>query len=99
MIEFNLKGNWKTKEIWLNKKPLSPSFSQQYVNHSPDGFNWGYAGSGPAQLALAIWIELWPCGINGYQDFKRDFIAELPQSDFDVTLAINFKLYEERQIR
>jgi len=23
-------------------------------NHSPDGFNWGYAGSGPAQLALAV---------------------------------------------
>lgn len=24
------------------------------INHSPDGFEWGYAGSGPAQLALAI---------------------------------------------
>lgn len=23
-------------------------------NHSPDGFNWGYCGSGPAQLALAL---------------------------------------------
>jgi hypothetical protein len=23
-------------------------------NHSPTGFEWGYAGSGPAQLALAI---------------------------------------------
>lgn len=27
---------------------------QEIRNHSPDGFNWGYAGSGPAQLALAI---------------------------------------------
>ena len=26
----------------------------QVVNHSPDGFEWGYTGSGPAQLALAI---------------------------------------------
>lgn len=24
------------------------------VNHSPGGFDWGYAGEGPAQLALAI---------------------------------------------
>jgi hypothetical protein len=24
------------------------------ANHSPDGFNWGYGGSGPAQTALAI---------------------------------------------
>ena len=23
-------------------------------NHSPDGVEWGYAGSGPAQLALGI---------------------------------------------
>ncbi len=23
-------------------------------NHSPDGLKWGYAGSGPAQLALAV---------------------------------------------
>lgn len=23
-------------------------------NHSPTGFNWGYGGSGPAQLALAL---------------------------------------------
>jgi hypothetical protein len=22
--------------------------------HSPDGFSWGYSGSGPAQLALAL---------------------------------------------
>ncbi len=24
------------------------------THHSPDGFNWGYAGSGPADLALNI---------------------------------------------
>lgn len=24
------------------------------ANHSPDGFEWGYGGSGPAQLALAL---------------------------------------------
>lgn len=24
------------------------------ANHSPTGFEWGYGGSGPAQLALAI---------------------------------------------
>jgi hypothetical protein len=27
-------------------------------NHSPGGFEWGYAGSGPAQLALAMCVEL-----------------------------------------
>jgi len=26
--------------------------------HSPNGFEWGYSGSGPAQLALALCIEV-----------------------------------------
>ena len=29
---------------------LSPDRSLDVVNHSPSGFEWGYAGSGPAQL-------------------------------------------------
>lgn len=32
--------------------PLPPR--DNIRNHSPDGFEWGYGGSGPAQLALAI---------------------------------------------
>lgn len=27
---------------------------RMYVHHSPDGFEWGYGGSGPADLALNI---------------------------------------------
>ncbi len=33
-------------------RPLGPRLD--LANHSPDGFSWGYGGSGPAQLALAI---------------------------------------------
>ena len=50
-------------------------------NHSPTGFEWGYCGSGPAQLALAILAD--HCGneeqaLNFYQRFKWAVIAELP---------------------
>src|SRR5205823_6333568 len=34
--------------------PLLPRFDLR--NHSPTGFEWGYAGSGPAQLSLALLI-------------------------------------------
>lgn len=51
------------------------------VNHSPCGFAWGYGGSGPAQLALAIMVkeygrdlEQHPCH---YQKLKSCLIAEL----------------------
>jgi len=45
--------------------------------HSPDGFQWGYGGSGPADLALSILTDL--IGLERaerlYQDFKWKFIA------------------------
>ncbi len=57
-------------------------------NHSPSGFEWGYGGSGPAQLALAILAN--HCGndeqaINFYQRFKWAVIAELPCCRWTIT--------------
>lgn len=67
--------------VAVNGVELDPGPSQKIRNHSPDGFNWGYEGSGPAQLALAILLDM-----NGrefaeahYQQFKSDIIARLPQ--------------------
>lgn len=87
MNKFKLKGCWKTKEVWLNGKLLSPVESQKYINHSPDGFNWGYRGSGPSQLALAVYLEIFDRA-EGYQRFKWKCIAPLPQDDFEIELDI-----------
>ena len=59
-------------------------------NHSPYGFEWGYAGSGPAQLALAILAD--HCAnseeaLNLYQRFKWEVIAELPHREWILTSA------------
>ncbi|NVM21400.1 MAG: hypothetical protein HWN68_06435 [Desulfobacterales bacterium] len=83
-----IKGDWKTRRIWIDGKELLPGRSQKVANHSPDGFNWGYGGSGPAQLALAILLRLLPKdkAVCRYQKFKWDVIARLPQSDFEIDL-------------
>lgn len=82
--KFSLRGDFSSRQVWLNGKPLSPARSLAVCNHSPDGFNWGYGGSGPAQLALAICLEL---GIeNSYQAFKWEIIAALPRTNFDLQL-------------
>lgn len=47
------------------------------VRYSPDGFNWGYGGSGPADLALSILADFFgteEIPPNIYQQFKRKFI-------------------------
>lgn len=66
------------------------------THHSPSGYEWGYAGSGPADLALNIlesvlqemkhkgrkvkcWRgECFELAWSLHQDFKREFIANLP---------------------
>lgn len=50
--------------------------------HSPGGFNWGYSGSGPAQLSLALCVDA--IGVEGasprlYQAYKRQVVAKLPE--------------------
>ena len=66
-------------------------------NHSPTGFNWGYGGSGPAQLALALlaWhLHAVHCNVRAdqralelYQQFKWDVIARLPDERWELTLT------------
>lgn len=80
-----LKGEISTRTVYLDGQYLSPKKSQKIYNHSPDGFAWGYSGSGPAQLALAILLELTDkeTALRIHQEFKRQLIAGLPQTDFE----------------
>src|SRR4051812_21955507 len=66
-------------------RPLDPRHDLR--NHSLTGFNYGYAGSGPAQLALALLAD----GLGDdekaqefYQDFKFKVIARLDGDRFEL---------------
>lgn len=78
-MTFILQGYEKSKTIFLDGKRLDPERSQKLRNHSPDGFSWGYAGSGPAQLALAILLELTDqaTALKECQNFKNLIISKL----------------------
>lgn len=78
--------------VWVGNQvqPLDPQPSQDLRNHSPDGFAWGYEGSGPAQLALAILLDYTgdeDVSLRHYQEFKRALIAALPRETRDWTLG------------
>jgi hypothetical protein len=61
--------------------PLEKAASLALWNHSPDGFSWGYWGSGPAQLSLALLLDaVSPSEARRWhQEFKQEVIAQLPQ--------------------
>jgi hypothetical protein len=63
-------------------KKLDPRFD--IINHSPTGFCWGYGGSGPAQLSLAILCDYLKDDQYAkllYHDFKFLVIAKLPMDE------------------
>ena len=61
------------------------------IHHSPCGFEWGYAGSGPADLALNILNAFVPPGFDGLPQsqmwkgrasFTADFLHQLFKNEF-----------------
>lgn len=65
-------------QVWVGGWPLTPAASLKLVNHSPTGFEWGYPGSGPSQLALALVYDATDdreLALRCYQWFKVATVA------------------------
>ena len=78
----------ESRNTWI----LRPDRSQALKNHSPDGFNWGYSGSGPAQLVLAILLEVTndeEIALRYYHDFEQQVIAAIPSQETDWEIEEN----------
>ncbi len=79
------RRSYGTLLVTVNGQPLNPRFDLR--NHSPTGFEWGYGGIGPAQLALAILAD---CvgdnlALRHHQDFNRAVVAKLPHKHWTLT--------------
>jgi hypothetical protein len=86
-----IKGNKESGAVYIGDKRLPEWPSQALVNHSPDGFSWGYGGSGPAQFALALILRFTDSeqkALKYYQKFKSDVVARLYQDDFEMEESV-----------
>jgi hypothetical protein len=101
--------NWT---VTVDGEPLDPR--NDLVNHSPDGLSWGYAGSGPAQLGLAILADFYrksgyapvdadERAVHFHQDLKAAWVAGLDmESGWTIEqgdLAAIVLLMEKRSLR
>ena len=84
-----INGYAHTRLVTINGIPLDPAPSQHVYNHSPDGFSWGYGGSGPAQLALALLLFYTnpKYAVANYQQFKFDVLMTVAQ-DADFSMPV-----------
>lgn len=76
-------GNWTEQGcfVYRNDQLLPALPSRKLRDHSPDGFAWGYQGSGPAQLALALLYDALrdsQFALSFYQAFKREYVSRWP---------------------
>jgi hypothetical protein len=68
------------------ERELSPRLD--LWNHSPTGFEWGYGGSGPAQLSLALLADALgddEKAVALHQPFKWAVVGSLPRLTWTLT--------------
>ena len=83
---FTGKRSREGAHVLVDGKPLDPR--NRIRNHSPDGFEWGYSGSGPAQLSFAILAEVYgddSVELNFYHSFKEVIIARIHGDEWEMT--------------
>jgi hypothetical protein len=68
------------------------------------GFDWGYFGSGPAQLALALCCEVLGVGVGStpalYQRFKSEIVYDLAYETWELLacdVRLFFRCYRKRE--
>ena len=100
----HIKGEYDEQtwygRVTIDGRELDPAWSQQVANHSPDGFAWSYAGSGPMQLALGILLEtgIGPAeALRLHPFFCNDQIAKLPRGPFTLDIDMIEWLQQARK--
>lgn len=88
IVVFSVDGG----NLWANV----PLYLDE-VNHSPTGFEWGYRGSGPAQLSYALLrVYFRVCHGDDTQDaarglymyFKDDIICGIQKPEWELDSSI-----------
>lgn len=72
----------------IDRLPRKLPLRLDLFNHSPCGFEWGYGGSGPAQLALALLAHALKDdgrAVHLHQRFKRRVIEPLTRDEWEMS--------------
>lgn len=80
--------------------PLAPLDQRREVRHSPSGFQWGYSGSGPTELARAILVHFYPKDDRVrhprcYRSFRDTFLSGIKADCFTLEEGVVRGWYEE----
>lgn len=77
-----LRGDPADVVLWRDAGGVAHASVPHVVRHSPSGLEWGYGGSGPADLARSILLAFTDEDAAGrlYQHFKTEVVARVPEA-------------------
>lgn len=88
---YEMAANLRQIHLWRDAHGNAhTNLPHHYVRHSPDGFEWGYGGSGPAELALNVLMHVTEDGEVAerlYMEFKDEVIANIPHEGMTLTTS------------
>ena len=87
------RGSRERGKVWIESAHYEGGWRDlplrlDIANHSRSGFEWGYLGSSPAQLALAILCEHLgepQLAVRFYEEFKEDVVARWKGDEWTFT--------------
>ena len=87
------RGSRERGKVWIESAEYEGGWRDlplrlDVFNHSPSGFERGYLGSGPAQLALAILCDYLgepQLAVRFYREFKEDIVARWKGDEWTLT--------------
>ena len=87
------RGSRERGKVWIESAEYEGGWRDlplrlDVFNRSPSGFEWGYLGSGPAQLALAILCDYLgepQLAVRFYLEFKDDIVARWKDDEWALT--------------
>jgi len=93
-----LTGDAEDVVLWRTAEGVARASVPHAARHSPTGIEWGYGGSGPADLALSVLLALADeQSANAlYQRFKHEVVAAVPEGG-GVLRATDVRAWVERQ--
>lgn len=88
-VEIEIHAVWSTNAVFVDDKPLDLEGSQRVIRYC-HAFHWGYNGSGPAQLALALLLRYIgeDLAFRYHQKLMTNLIAKLPDNSFIRTVRL-----------
>ncbi|MEP0546991.1 MAG: DUF6166 domain-containing protein [Rhodothermales bacterium] len=86
--------------LWRTPEGEAHASVPHAVRHSPSGMEWGYGGSGPADLALSVLLALTdePTANVLYHRFKHEVVTAIPEEG-GVLRAADIRRWIERTQR